>query len=125
MSIRCNENQAGGIDTMMPQREADNLLHDQTESIYGSYEGEPATASQQYESSYDQPQNGSSAKVYPTPRDNKNMYYLAVFVIGLIVLLAFAFLAIFFIGGVGGWVSLISVAFIIFLMAAVVVEKIK
>jgi hypothetical protein len=110
---------------MMPQREADDSLHSQTEPTYGVYEGEQASARQQYETSYEQSPDGSSAKVYPVPGDNKNMYRFAIFIISLVMLLLFALLAIFFIGGTGGWVSLIIIASIIFLLAVVVIDKIK
>jgi hypothetical protein len=43
----------------------------------------------------------------------------------MVVLLLFAILTIFFIGGTGGWVSLIVIAFIIFLISAVVVSEIR
>jgi hypothetical protein len=110
---------------MMPQREADDSLHEQTEPVYGRYEGEQASARQQYETSYEQSQSGLSAKVYPVPRDNKNMYLFAIFIISMVMLLIFALLAIFFIGGSGGWISLIVIASIIFLLAVVAIDKIK
>ena len=110
---------------MMPQREADDSLHEQIESTYGRYEGEQASARQQYETSYAQSQNGLSEKVYPMPRSNKNIYSFAIFIISIAMLLLFALLAIFFIGGTGGWVSLIVIASIIFLLAAVSIDKIK
>lgn len=110
---------------MMPQREADDSLHEQTEPTYGRYEGEQASARQQYENSYEQSQGGLSAKVYPMPRDNKNMYRFAVFIISIAVLILFALLTIFFIGGTGGWVSLIVIASILFLLAVVAIDKIK
>lgn len=110
---------------MMPQKEADDSLHEQTGPTYGRYEGEQASARQQYETSYEQLQGRLATKVYPMPRDNKNMYYLAVFIISLAMLLLFALLAVFFIGGTGGWVSLIVIAAVIFLLAAVVIDKMK
>ena len=110
---------------MMPQNEADDSLHEPAEPIYGRYEGEQASARQHYETSYKPSQDELSAKVYPMPRDNKNIYYLAVFIISLVMLLLFALLAVFFIGGTGGWVSLIVIAGVIFLLAAVVVDKMK
>lgn len=110
---------------MMPQREVNDSLQEQTEQSYGRYEGEQASARQQYETSYEQSPAGLAGKVYPMPHDNKNLYRLAVFLISMVTLLIFAILAIFFIGGVGGWISLIAVASVIFLIAAVVIDKIE
>jgi amino acid transporter len=110
---------------MMPQREVDDSFHEQTEPTYGRYEGEQVSARQHYETSYEQAPGGLSAKVYPMPRDNKNMYSFAIFVISIALLLFFALLAIFVIGGTGGWVSLIVIASIIFLLAVVVIDKMK
>jgi hypothetical protein len=110
---------------MMPQREAGDSLRDRTEATYGAYEGEPATAGQQYEPSYNQSQDRESAKVYPTPRSNKNTYILAIFITSLIVMIVFAILALIFFTGAGAWVSLIVIASIIFLLAVVVIDKLK
>jgi hypothetical protein len=111
---------------MMPQKDADNSQPDPEEQAYGRYEGNQAAARQHYTSSYEQPVHEDSAgKVYPVVHDNKNLYRLLVFVVAMVVLLLFAILTIFFIGGTGGWVSLIVIAFIIFLISAVVVSEIR
>jgi fatty acid desaturase len=112
---------------MMPQREANDSTDEQVGPAYGRYEGnQTSTHQQQYESPYEQSlSQGVAGKVYPAPRNNKNIYSLIVFVIAMAMLLLFALLAIFFIGGTGGWVTLIVIAGVIFLMAAVTIDKIQ
>jgi Mg2+/Co2+ transporter CorB len=111
---------------MMPQKDVDHLLPDPQEQTYGGYEGNQVSAHQHSLSSYEQSgHEDAGGKVYPVVHDNKNLYRLLVFVVAMVVLLLFAVLTIFFIGGTGGWVSLIVIAFIIFLICAVVVSEIR
>jgi hypothetical protein len=111
---------------MMPQREAADSMHEPVETSYGRYEGNQSSTHQQFEASYNQSTHGDAVgKIYPSTRDNKNLYRLLVFITAILAIFLFAILAIFFIGGTGGWVSIIVVAFIIFLMSVVVVDKIQ
>lgn len=111
---------------MTPQKDVDQSLPDPEEQTYGRYEGNQASVRQQYISSYEQAgRDDAVGKVYPVVHDNKNLYRLLVFVVAMVVLLLFAVLTIFFVGGTGGWVSLIVIAFIIFLISAVVVSEIR
>jgi fatty acid desaturase len=111
---------------MMPQREAGESIHEQADSTYGSYQGEQAFAHQSYETSYEQPlRQEPVGKVYSAPRDNKNMLRLLMFVIAMVTLLVFAILCIFFLGGTGGWISLVVAAFAIFLITVMAIDKIN
>ena len=111
---------------MMPQREAADSMQEPVEASYGRYEGNQSSTRQQFETSYDQSaQRDAAEKIYPSARDNKNLYRLLVFITAIVAIFLFAILAIFFIGGTGGWVSIIVVAFLIFLMSVVVVDKIQ
>lgn len=98
---------------------------DVDEPGYGRYEGQQAPARQQYAFSYEQRREDASGKVYPAVRDNKNLYRLLVFIVAMVMLFVFALLTIFFIGGTGGWVSLVVMAFIIFLISAVALDRIR
>jgi len=115
-----------GKHNMMPQREASESIHEQEGRTYGRYEGEQAYARQQEETSYESSlREGAGGKVYPEPRDTKNLFRLIVFVIAMVTLLLCALLFIFFLGGTGGWISFIVAGFVIFLVAVVTVDKIK
>lgn len=93
---------------------------------YGRYEGNQTAARQQYVSTYEHLLRGDlSGKVYPAVHDSKNLYRLLVFIVAMVMLFLFAILTIFFIGGTGGWVSLIVVAFVIFLISVVAIDKIR
>jgi hypothetical protein len=113
---------------MMPQREANESAYEQAGATYGGYEGNQAHAHQYYDPSYEQPLKegpGAGGKVYPEPRDSKNLFHLAIFLISMVTLLLCAVLFIFFLGGTGGWISFAVAAFVIFLIAVVTMDKIK
>ena len=113
---------------MMPQKEANEPANEQAGATYGGYEGNQAHAHQYYDPSYEQPLregSGAGGKVYPEPRNSKNMFVLAIFLISMVTLLLCAVLFIFFLGGTGGWISFAVAAFVIFLIAVVTMDKIK
>lgn len=111
---------------MMPQREAGDSIHEQTEQTYGGYEGSQTYGDQHYHSLYEQQlRDGTAGKVYPAAADNKNMLRLLTFVVAMIFLIAFAVLCLLFVGGTGGWISFAVAAFVIFVTAVVAIDKIK
>ncbi|HJT58200.1 MAG TPA: hypothetical protein VJ761_16975 [Ktedonobacteraceae bacterium] len=113
---------------MMPQMEAHESDYEQAGASYGGYQGNQTHAHQYYDPSYEQPireRLGAGGKVYPEPRDNKNMFRLGIFLISMGMLLVCALLFVFFLGGSGGWISFIVAAFVIFLIAVVTLDKIK
>jgi len=112
---------------MMPQREASESLHEQAAPTYGRYEGnQTSSARQQYDTSYEQDlREEPVGKVYPLPRDNKNMLRFALAVISMVMLLLFGLLFVVFIGGTAGWISFAAASLAIFIIAAVGIDKIK
>ncbi len=108
---------------MMPQKEVSESIHEQAGPTYGRYEGNQG---QHDQTSYEQLlREGPLGKVYPEPRDNKNMLRLIVFVIAMVTLIAFGFLCLMFVGGTGGWISFCVASLAIFLVAVVALDKIK
>ncbi len=70
-SVRVREPEREGQYTMMPQREAGESIHEQTDPTYGAYEGDQLYAHQSSEPSFEQPlRDGLGGKVYPETRDN-------------------------------------------------------
>lgn len=111
---------------MMPQRETQESIYEQGNLTYGGYEGSKADTRQPHEiSSQPSLREGLAGKVYPTPRDTKNIYRLIMFGGAMVTLLLCAILFIFFLGGTGGWVSFVVAAFVIFLITVVAVDKIR
>jgi hypothetical protein len=53
------------------------------------------------------------------------MLRLSMFVIAMVTLLLCAVFCIFFLGGTGGWLSLIVAAFVIFLVTVIAIDKIE
>jgi hypothetical protein len=110
---------------MMPQRETGEPLNEHVGPTYGGYAGDQSFARVSAESSGAASlSKGQGEKVYPIRPDNTNMFRLIMFVIAMLTLLLCAVLCIFFIGGTGGWVSLIVAAFVIFLVTVVAIDKI-
>jgi hypothetical protein len=111
---------------MMPQRETTESRNEQANPTYGRYEGnQTASPHQQYETSDAQEWRGERAgKVYPLPRDNKNVLRFALAVISLVMLLLFGLLFVVLIGGTAGWVSFAAACLTILTIAAVGIEKI-
>jgi len=106
---------------MMPQREASESLHEQTDPTYGGYQGE-----QTYGTSFEQSlRYGSGGKVYPQLPDNKNILRLIVFLTAMVMILICAVLFIFFMSGTGGWIGFVVAAGAIFLITVVAIDNIK
>jgi len=125
-SVRVREPEREGPYTMMPQREAGELIHGQTDSTYGAYEGDQLNAHQPSEPSFEQPlRDGLGGKVYPEPRDNKNRLRLMVFLIAMAMILICAVLFIFFMGGIAGGISFVAAAFVISALSYATMEKIQ
>ena len=111
---------------MMPQRETSESINEQSDPTYGRYEGNQAFAHQFDERADAQPLGDvRGEKMYPVPHDHKNMFRLGMFVIAMVMLLLCAVLFIFFLGGMGGWVSFIVAAAVIFLITVVAIDKIE
>jgi hypothetical protein len=112
---------------MMPQKEVSEAMHEQAGPAYGRYEGnQTSSAHQHYETSYEQElREGPSGKVYPLPRDNKNILRFALAVIALGLLLLFGFLFVVMIGGGVGWASFAAACFAIFAIAGIGISSIK
>jgi hypothetical protein len=121
------EVRTGGKHNMMPQREASESIHEQPGPTYGRYEGNQASSAYQHsETTYEQElREGPVGKVYPLPRDNKNVLRFALAVIAMVMLLLFGLLFVVFIGGTGGWISFAAASFAIFIIAAVGLDKIR
>ena len=112
---------------MMPQKEASEALHQQADPAYGRYEGtQTSSARQHYETSYEQDlREGPSGKVYPLPRDNKNILRFALAVIALGLLLLFGLLFVVVIGGTTGWASFAVASLAIFTIGGIGIVSLK
>jgi hypothetical protein len=111
---------------MMPQRQAGESVHGQTDPTYGAYEADQLYAHQPSESSFEQPlREGLGGKVYPEPRDNKNRLRLMVFLIAIAMILICAALFIFFMGGMAGAVGFVGAAVVISVLSLAAIEKIQ
>jgi hypothetical protein len=111
---------------MMPQRETTESMDEQANPTYGRYEENQTSSShQQYETLYAQGLRGEQdGKMYPLPRDNKNVLRFALAVISLAMLLLFGLLFVVLVGGTAGWVSFAAACLAILTIAAVGIEKI-
>ena len=121
---------------------------EQSSSFYGQYEEQQASAQQPYESSYSRTSKDNTldddfvdavserivqrlrqetvGKVYPQPQQiDKNILRIALALIAMAILVLFAFLFVFVVGGSTGWISFAIGSFIIFLIAAVAIDKVK
>jgi hypothetical protein len=111
---------------MMPQRQAGESVHGQTDPTYGAYEGDHFYAHHPSEPSFEEPlREGLGGKVYPEPRDNKNRLRLMVYLIALAMILTCAVLFIFFMGGMAGGVGFVGAAVVIAVLALAAFEKIQ
>jgi len=112
---------------MMPQKEVNEAIHQQADPDYGKYEGnQTSSARQHYEPSYEQDvREGPSGKVYPLPRDNKNILRFTLAVIALGLLLLFGLLFVVAIGGTTGWASFAVACIAILLIAGVGINSVK
>jgi hypothetical protein len=130
-----------GHDEMAPQ-------HEQSSSTYGRYEDQQAFAQQGDETPYGRTSKGETldddfvdavserivqrlrqemaGKVYPQPQQfDKNMLRMALALISLLVLVLFAFLFVMVVGGATGWITFGIGGIIVFLIFAVVIDKVK
>ena len=121
---------------------------EQSSFSYGQYEVQQASSQQQYDPSYTRPTKGetldddfvdavserivlrlrqeTAGKVYPQPQQlDKNILRIALALISMAILVLFAFLFVFVVGGSTGWISFAIGSFIIFLIAAVAIDKVK
>jgi hypothetical protein len=106
---------------MIPQRETNESIHEQTSSIYSGYEGDQEYARQHGETSYEQMlREGPQGKVYPPQSGSMNMFnqFVIVFVISMVALFAFAVLCLVVVGGTGGWIGFIAASFAILCIAS-------
>ena len=112
---------------MMPQEEINATSYRQAEPEFGRYEGtQTSSARQQYETPYEQElREGPVSKVYPLPRDNKNVLRFALAVISMLMLLLFGFLFVVLIGGTAGWISFAAASLAILIIAAAGIDKIQ
>jgi hypothetical protein len=122
--------------------------HEQSSSTYGRYEEQQAYAQQQYETPYRQTSKGetlddefvealserivqrlrqeTAGKVYPQPQQfGGNFQRIALALISLVILVLFAFLFVIVVGGSTGWISFAIGSFIVFLITAVAIDKVK
>lgn len=101
-----------------------NETNEASGSSYGRYEGNQVYADQQTTSSSEQSQSAeTSAKIYPLPPDRKNLFRFLLVLFAMVIILVLAFICLLAVGGTGGWISFISVSFIVFLMIAVALDK--
>ena len=112
---------------MMPQKEANEAIHQQADPDYGRYEAnQTSSARQQYETPYEQEvRGGPSSKVYPLPHDNTNILCFALAVIALGLILLFGILFVVVIGGMTGWASFAVACLAILLIAGVGINSVK
>ena len=122
--------------------------HEQSGSTYGRYEEHQAYTQQRYEPPYEHTQKGetldddfvdavserivqrlrqeTAGKVYPQQKQlDKNILRMVMAVISMLILVLFAFLFVIVVGGSTGWISFAIGSFIIFLIAAVAIDKVK
>ena len=125
MKSRVSKNGTGG-ETLMMQQGAIGPTQDHVDSTYGGYEGEQAYAYHSF-ASPDQGQQREEGvgKLNPSKQDNKNKHILTAFAMALGTLLILAVLCVVFVGGTGGWISFCAASLAIFIMTAVVIDKIK
>jgi hypothetical protein len=122
--------------------------HEQSSSTYGRYEEQQAYAQQSYETPYRETAKGepldddfveavserivqrlrqeTAGKVYPQPQQlGGNFQRLVLTLIALFILVLFAFLFVIVVGGTTGWISFAIGSFIVFLITAVAIDKVK
>ena len=120
---------------MMPQQE-------QSSSTYGQYE-EQRNETPYRETSKDETLDDdfvdavserivqrlrldTAGKVYPQPQQfDKNILRIILALISMVILVLFAFLFVIVVGGSTGWISFAIGSFIVFLIAAVTIDKVK
>ena len=112
---------------MMPQKEVNEAIHQQSVADYGKYEGhQTSSAYQHYEPPYEQElRAGTTGKVYPLPRDRTNILCFALAVIALGLILLFGVLFVVIVGGTTGWASFAVACIAIFIITGVGMDKIR
>src|SRR5579884_3217281 len=104
---------------MMPQRDLHELSYEQAEPMYEGYRGEqerarPLADSPRAESAKEE--QTSAAKTHDRAKNERNMLRIGLFFATMVMILVFAVLFVFFLGGVGGWISFVVAAGIIFIL---------
>jgi hypothetical protein len=111
---------------MMPQRSENESIYEHDESSYGRYEGNQTfTNSSEMRSEAQYPSETTAEKVYPQLHNQKNILRIGMFMLAMVMILVFALLFIFFLGGTGGWISFCVAAGIIFLLTVIIIDKIE
>jgi len=112
---------------MMPQNEGSSAKHEQAGPAYGRYEGNQTSSAHHHDETSDEQEvrEGPSGKVYPLPRDNKNILRFALVVIALGLLLLFGLLFVVGVGGQVGWASFAAACFALFAIAGIGIISIK
>ena len=112
---------------MMPHKEANEVIHQQTDPAYEGYEGNQTSVSRQHFETSDAQEwrEGPSSKAYPLPRDNTNILRFALAVISLGLILLFGLLFVVVIGGTTGWASFAVACFAIFIIGGVGIVSLK
>ncbi len=106
---------------MIPQRETNETMQEQSGPVYGGYEGMQEYTRQPIGTPYDQTlREEPEGKVYPPQRGSISMFYqfLIVFVISMIALFAFGVLYLIWVGGTAGWIGFIAASFAIMCIAS-------
>ena len=109
----------------MMQQGANDPVHNHVDSTYGGYEGDSTYTYQQVETPQGHQREESVGKLHPSKPNNKNTHILTAFAMALGTLLMLAVLCVVFVGGTGGWISFCAASLAIFIMTAVVIDKIK
>ena len=111
---------------MMPPRSENESMYEQEDSSYGKYEGNQTfTDSSELNSGAPFQREAQAEKVYPQLHNHKNMFRVGMFMLAMVMLLVFALLFIFFLGGTGGWISFCVAAGVIFLLTVIIIDKIE
>jgi hypothetical protein len=112
---------------MMPQKEVNEAMHQQTDSAYEGYEGNQTSSARQHSETSDAQELrvGPSGKVYPLPRDNTNILCFTLAVISMGLILLFGLLFVVGIGGTTGWASFAVACFAILILGGIGIIAIK
>jgi hypothetical protein len=112
---------------MMPQKEGSSAIHQQADPDYGRYEGNQTSSAHHHDETSDEQEvrEGPSGKVYPLPRDHKNILRFALVVIALGLLLLFGLLFVVVIGGTTGWASFAVACIATLIIAGVGINSVK
>src|SRR5437868_12563020 len=111
----------------MSKKEGGAAMHEQAGQGYGRYEGNQTSSARHHDETSDEQEvrEGPSGKVYPLPRDNKNILRFALVVIALGLLLLFGLIFVVGVGGGVGWASFAAACFALFAIAGIGIISIK